>query len=95
MTPNEDTLPKGWVNVGASKLCGMQGLYYPGRVLTFQGHPEFDAFLNAEGVKALGVSKTLSPEQVEESLEMVDRKDDSMLYGEIFLDFISHGTTSN
>jgi GMP synthase-like glutamine amidotransferase len=95
VTPSENALPEGWVNVGASSLCGVQGLYRPGKVLTYQGHPEFDAFLNAEGVKALGVSKTLSSEQVQESLRMIDRQDDSILHGEVFFDFISGSTLSS
>jgi GMP synthase-like glutamine amidotransferase len=41
-------LPKPWINVGSSEKCLIQGLYYPGRVLTLQGHFEFDAFATAE-----------------------------------------------
>lgn len=29
-------LPPGWMSVGASNLCPLQGLYQPGRVLTYQ-----------------------------------------------------------
>lgn len=41
-------LPEPWINVGSSELCSIQGLYNPGRVLTLQGHFEFDAFATAE-----------------------------------------------
>ncbi|OKL55609.1 hypothetical protein UA08_09034 [Talaromyces atroroseus] len=39
-----------WLNIGSTQLSPVQGLYYPGRVLTYQGHFEFDAFVNAETV---------------------------------------------
>ena len=41
-------LPEPWINIGSTEKCLIQGLYYPGRVLTLQGHFEFDAFATAE-----------------------------------------------
>ncbi|KAJ5321501.1 hypothetical protein N7476_004503 [Penicillium atrosanguineum] len=41
-------LPEPWINIGSTGKCLIQGLYYPGRVLTLQGHFEFDAFATAE-----------------------------------------------
>ncbi|KAF7586655.1 hypothetical protein BBP40_008524 [Aspergillus hancockii] len=40
----EASLPEPWVNVGSTPICPIQGLYYPGRVLSVQGHYELDAF---------------------------------------------------
>lgn len=42
------SLPAPWINVGSSEKCLIQGLYYPRRVLTLQGHFEYDAFAAAE-----------------------------------------------
>jgi GMP synthase-like glutamine amidotransferase len=36
-------LPDSWINFGRTEQCPVQGLYFPGRVLTVQGHFEFDA----------------------------------------------------
>ncbi|KAH7168172.1 class I glutamine amidotransferase-like protein [Fusarium sp. MPI-SDFR-AT-0072] len=36
-------LPDSWINLGRTEQCPVQGLYLPGRVLTVQGHFEFDA----------------------------------------------------
>jgi GMP synthase-like glutamine amidotransferase len=47
-------LPAGWVNVGSTEKCPIQGLYYPGRTLTYQGHFEFDVFVNRETCLAFG-----------------------------------------
>ncbi|KAE8384125.1 hypothetical protein ETB97_006695 [Aspergillus alliaceus] len=38
------SLPAPWINVGSTPICPIQGLYYPGRVLSVQGHYELDAF---------------------------------------------------
>ncbi|CEL05476.1 hypothetical protein ASPCAL06594 [Aspergillus calidoustus] len=48
LLPGMKALPAPWTNVGSTELCPIQGLYYPGRVLTYQGHFEFDVFVNTE-----------------------------------------------
>ncbi|KAF1734637.1 putative glutamine amidotransferase-like protein [Beauveria bassiana] len=35
-------LPPGVDSIGGSARCGVHGMYRPGRILSFQGHPEFD-----------------------------------------------------
>jgi len=52
--PGEISLPSPWMNIGSSSACDIQGLYLPGRILTFQGHFEFDAWLNAELCREFG-----------------------------------------
>lgn len=39
------SIPQGFSNIGYSPRCEVQGLYLPGRVLSLQAHPEFDAFV--------------------------------------------------
>lgn len=48
ITSSSSSLPKPWLNIGSSKDCTIQGLYLPHRILTYQGHFEFDAWVNAE-----------------------------------------------
>lgn len=48
------SLPAPWMNIGASAACPIQGLYYPGRILTYQGHFEFDTFVNSELTREFG-----------------------------------------
>ncbi|RAK81312.1 Aldedh-domain-containing protein [Aspergillus fijiensis CBS 313.89] len=38
-------VPPGCVNLGSSLICGIQGLYVPQKVLTVQGHPEYNEFM--------------------------------------------------
>lgn len=47
-TPAIHQLPHPWLGIGSTEICPVQGLYLPGRVLTFQGHFEFDTFANRE-----------------------------------------------
>ena len=42
------------MNIGSSAQCPIQGLYWPGRVLTYQGHFEFDTFVNSELCREFG-----------------------------------------
>ena len=44
--------PDGIVSLGSSPVCEIQGLYKPGRILSFQAHPEFDGFIMENIVKA-------------------------------------------
>ncbi|KAL4788380.1 class I glutamine amidotransferase-like protein [Aspergillus varians] len=48
LLPGLMKLPAPWVNVGSTEMCPLQGLFYPGRVLTYQGHFEFDVFVTSE-----------------------------------------------
>ncbi|GKZ50589.1 hypothetical protein AbraIFM66951_003851 [Aspergillus brasiliensis] len=38
-------VPPGCVNLGATLICGIQGLYVPKRILCVQGHPEYNEFM--------------------------------------------------
>ncbi|SCV04524.1 LAMI_0H16820g1_1 [Lachancea mirantina] len=35
-------IPQGYTNIGSTAKCSIQGLYCPKKVLTLQGHPEFE-----------------------------------------------------
>ncbi|KAL4932591.1 class I glutamine amidotransferase-like protein [Aspergillus undulatus] len=73
LLPGVKELPKPWVNVGSTRLCPIQGLYYPGRVLTLQGHFEFDTFVNNETCKEFAKRSGWKDEDVEEWLELIGR----------------------
>lgn len=54
MDQNVLSLPTPWMNIGSTSKCLIQGLFYPGRVLTLQGHFEFDAFATGELCRQFG-----------------------------------------
>lgn len=85
-------LPRPWLNIGSTLLSPIQGLYYPERVLTYQGHFEFDIFVNTETVIEFGRRAGWDAEMVAESLRKVNAcavgDDDSELAAEIVVQFL-------
>ncbi|KAJ5316716.1 hypothetical protein PENANT_c016G06720 [Penicillium antarcticum] len=69
----EALLPEPWLNMGSSQKCPIQGLYQPGRVLTFQGHFEFDAFATAELCHKFADTFSWSPAVLASHLENIER----------------------
>jgi GMP synthase - Glutamine amidotransferase domain len=67
------SLPAPWSSIGSSAQCAIQGLYNPGRVLTYQGHFEFDTFVNGELVQEIGRRAGWSAAVVAEYLEQIYR----------------------
>ncbi|KFX88356.1 hypothetical protein V490_07684 [Pseudogymnoascus sp. VKM F-3557] len=61
---NPESLSKDFVNIGSSDLCEVQGIYKRGRVLTLQGHAEFDTDMVIEfGKPILGKAMDISRAQ--------------------------------
>ncbi|KAE8163562.1 class I glutamine amidotransferase-like protein [Aspergillus tamarii] len=86
--PNAE-LPAGWVNVGSTALCPVQGLYCPGRVLTYQGHFEFDVFVNRETCLAFGRRLKWSEEETAHYVGLIEggEDDDSKVAAEVVATF--------
>ena len=82
------TLPSNWIQMGASPLCEVQGLLDPGRVLTFQGHPEFDRFVSGSSATALVGLGLIPWQDLQGFLDLVDQDDMAGLAGEVALDFL-------
>lgn len=81
-------LPSDWMNIGKSNLCETQGLYEPGRVLTFQGHPEFDQFITQTTVTNL---KETFKADYKKHLDQAGQSDDALSYGEVLINFFISG----
>ncbi|KIV99836.1 uncharacterized protein PV09_08505 [Verruconis gallopava] len=80
-------LPSDWILVGSTQHCAVQGLYQPGHVLTYQGHFEFDRFINTETLKVFGAS--WEPERLQAALHAIDADDDSELAADMALRFLA------
>ena len=87
--PDAKALPEAWISVGETQHCAVQGLYEPERVLTFQGHFEFNRFVNTEIIKLFGES--WDPRVKEEGLVAADTDDDSEFAAELVLQFMLEG----
>ena len=67
------SLPASWMNIGSSAACPIQGLYNPGRVLSYQGHFEFDTFVNRELCHEFGRRANWSAIAVASYVEQIER----------------------
>lgn len=84
--PTPDSLPHSWMTLGSTQHCAVQGMYEPGRVLTYQGHFEFDKFINSETVKFF--FPAWAPGVLKEAMEAIDADDDAIAAAEMVLKFI-------
>lgn len=64
----------------------MEGVWKKGRLLTFQGHAEFDRFVNRETVKVFGYKKW-ETRFMKETLDAVEKDDDSVWAAVVMLKF--------
>ncbi|KAK8068957.1 hypothetical protein PG994_005573 [Apiospora phragmitis] len=86
----EDNLPPTWSSIGSSSLCQIQGLYQPGRVLTYQqGHPEFDRIIMNDFVRRLVKAGAIDAAVSGTYLAFVERDDTRILAAEVFLGFLT------
>jgi GMP synthase-like glutamine amidotransferase len=74
--PSPELLPTSWMSVGNTQHCAVQGVYEPGRVLTLQGHFEFDRFANSECIKHF-FEPIWEAERLQEALAAIEADDDS------------------
>jgi GMP synthase-like glutamine amidotransferase len=84
-------LPEGWISIGSSAHCALQGVYQRGRVLTFQGHAEFDAWVTRETIDAF-LRGVWSTEALEEAFVAIGKdggRDDSLWAAEVMVRFFA------
>lgn len=87
------SLPKPWVNMGSTAICPIQGLFYPKRVLTIQGHFELDAFAMQKTCIEFGPLLGWSPAQLTAFLEQIGQdtfgeQDDYVKLAEVVVLFL-------
>jgi len=79
-------MPEGFESIGRSEHCALQGIWKRGRVLTYQGHAEFDRFVNSETLKVIG-KPVWDVGFLERALKAVDRDDDADWAAGVMLKF--------
>ncbi|KAH3959911.1 hypothetical protein HBI56_230560 [Parastagonospora nodorum] len=84
--PDMESLPAEWMAVGSTDHCAVQGVYEPGRVLTLQGHFEFDRFVNNECIKYF-FGSDWDQDRLDEALKAIDADDDSKTAAAMILVF--------
>ncbi|PTD05502.1 putative glutamine amidotransferase-like protein C13C5.04 [Fusarium culmorum] len=68
-----------------------EGAYEPNHVLTYQGHFEFDSFINTETCKAFAGTCGWGPQFIEASIEAMDKDDDSKTAADMVMRFFLEG----
>lgn len=84
--PDVESLPAEWMTFGSTDHCAVQGIYEPGRILTLQGHFEFDHFVNSECIKYF-FGPDWDTDRLDEALKAIDADDDSKAAAEMILRF--------
>lgn len=82
-------LPDGVYLVGSTAHCQIQGIYQPGKILTFQGHPEFDQFINTECLKLVGQRVGWEDEFLDSAMAAAAQSDDASIAADIIVAFFS------
>ncbi|GAB0138025.1 hypothetical protein EsDP_00006272 [Epichloe bromicola] len=83
-------LPPTWTMIGQTEKCPSQGIFYRhGRVLTYQGHVEFDRFINSETLKVGGAR--WDPDVLDRGLKAMDRDDDAEEGAGMLVRFLMEG----
>ncbi|KAK7222614.1 hypothetical protein V2G26_010617 [Clonostachys chloroleuca] len=87
--PSPEALPSSWITMGSTDKCAIQGVYEPGRVLTYQGHFEFDRFINSETLKVFGAK--WDAQILQSALDNTDLDDDSEVAANMVVKFMMEG----
>lgn len=80
--------PPGVQELGASPRCSVQGMSIPHKLLTVQGHPEFDAEIVRELLEVRHEQGIFDDGVFEEALGRVERRQDGVVVAKAFLRFL-------
>ncbi|PLN79394.1 Aldedh-domain-containing protein [Aspergillus taichungensis] len=72
-------VPKECANLGSTVLCEVQGLYQPQRLLTVQGHPEYDEFVETKLIEMRTAAGVFDPELSRDGLARVGKAHDGVV----------------
>ncbi|KAL9625258.1 MAG: hypothetical protein Q9160_000660 [Pyrenula sp. 1 TL-2023] len=80
--------PQGVQELGSSPVCKVQGMYAPGRLITVQGHPEFNEEIMTEILNARHVIGVFDDDTFEAALKRVVKPHDGIVVSKAFLRFL-------
>lgn len=85
--------PAGCVNLATSEKCGVQGLYLPNKVLSVQGHPEYNEGIMSCVLEARHESGVFDDELYNNGLSRAGNPHDGELIGYTMAKFILDAKT--
>ena len=80
--------PDGVEPLAYSEKCAVQGMYIPQRLITVQGHPEFNEEIVPELLIARHASGIFDDEIFKDSMRRVDKYHDGVVVSQAFLRFL-------
>ncbi len=83
----------GFESIGSSSHCALQGIWKQGRVLTYQGHAEFDEFINRETIKTFGVKAKWDSGFLGDAVRATEGVDDARWAAGVILRFFLENET--
>lgn len=81
-------VPNGCVNLGHSPRCGVQGLYIPKRVLTVQGHPEFNEYIMSRVLEMRHEQKIFDDDLFQDGMSRAGKPHDGQRIGATICKFL-------
>ena len=85
-------LPSDVDILGSSPKCAVHGLYAANRLLTVQGHPEFDGFITSHVVEARYRAGVFKEELYVDAKARALLEHDGGVVGKVILGFVWNGS---
>lgn len=82
------SLPDGVEALGSTSICRLHGIYAAKRLITVQGHPEYNEDIVKQILHARHRKGTLQDEDFEDALKRVAKPHDGVLVTQAFLRFV-------
>lgn len=84
-------IPEGSTLIGSNSICSVQGMYYPGRYITVQGHPEFTNDIISEILTNRHAVGVFNDEVFSDGIKRAPIPHDGVAIGRTFLKFMREG----
>ena len=83
--------PNGVERLGSSPACEVQGMYVPKKLITVQGHPEFNEEIMTELLEARHEQGIFGDFAYEDGMKRVGKQHDGVVVAASFLKFLMDG----
>lgn len=83
-----DEYPAGVESLGSSPTCSVQGMYHRGKLITVQGHPEFNQQIVSELLEIRHERGVFNDAVFESGMARVGKEQDGVVVGKAFLRFL-------
>ena len=80
--------PEGTEPLAYTEKCAVQGMYISKRLITIQGHPEFNEGIMRELLRVRHDSGIFDDEHFKDAMERVDKPQDGVAVAQAFLRFL-------